>query len=264
MVATVVGCGQLLPVVVEGQMQESRKRPPLLGVLVIGSIGILLVVFLSLHTPMPPPSNGSQNVGSVPKDDSSRISDAREMMNIHNYSRAMNDVSGIPEDSALHPQALEIRRQAEIDILSEARQMMKIRAYSAAVNEVSSIPKTSPRSREAAKIKLQAELKMARQEREEAAGEAANKRARYAEALEKTALKSWVDADVRATGKSRKVLVYKLRHIAMTRPFVHNIGQPIADTARDLGFTKVLFTDDYHDTWTFDLTNKVLGTGGTK
>lgn len=76
------------------------------------------------------------------------------------------------------------------------------------------------------------------------------KRRRAADILETTFLDAGRDVYVRSEGKELRTL--RVKYILMSRPLVYKFQQDhkTRETLRDLGFTKLIFTDGYRDTWT--------------
>lgn len=76
------------------------------------------------------------------------------------------------------------------------------------------------------------------------------KRRRAADILETTFLDAGRDVYVKSEGKELRTL--RVKYILMSRPLVYKFQQDYKtrETLRDLGFTKLIFTDGYNDTWT--------------
>lgn len=76
------------------------------------------------------------------------------------------------------------------------------------------------------------------------------KRRRAPEILETTFLDAGRDVYVKSEGKELRTL--RVKYVLMSRPMVYKFQQDrkTRETLRDLGFTKLIFTDGYNDTWT--------------
>lgn len=76
----------------------------------------------------------------------------------------------------------------------------------------------------------------------------------FAKLLGSDMLESHRDYKINAIGKNSETL--KIQYILMSRPLVHTLINDPATTnvAQSLGFKKVIFTDGYDNTWTYDLT----------
>lgn len=75
----------------------------------------------------------------------------------------------------------------------------------------------------------------------------------YAKNLERNLLSEGHDFYVTVRGKKQDQL--HIKYILMSRPFVYQLANSdsFQDTVEGLGFTKIIATDGYRDTWTIDL-----------
>jgi hypothetical protein len=83
--------------------------------------------------------------------------------------------------------------------------------------------------------------------------EGIKKREAYVTAKENFLLDNWYDAVLTLEGSDKTTL--KIRHIFVSRPFVHNLSKKddFRSELRSLGCKKVIATNGYDDTWTWDL-----------
>ena len=76
----------------------------------------------------------------------------------------------------------------------------------------------------------------------------------YAKTLERAMLDKGFNTEVQAKGANKQVLEYK--YALMSKALVYklsNEGRNL-ESAKNAGFTKVIFTDGFNSSWTYDLT----------
>ncbi|MDD5405993.1 MAG: zinc ribbon domain-containing protein [Sulfurovaceae bacterium] len=73
----------------------------------------------------------------------------------------------------------------------------------------------------------------------------------YASVLEHKMMDARQDISFSAKGKENKTLYVKW--VLMGNATAYNFHKEIAEKARGYGFTKVVYTDGYNETWTYDL-----------
>jgi hypothetical protein len=78
----------------------------------------------------------------------------------------------------------------------------------------------------------------------------------YAGIMERKLMEKGIDANVKAIGEGKRTLLYK--HALVTRASAYKLmnESPMAETARNLGFKKIVFKNFFDDSWTYDLTRK--------
>jgi hypothetical protein len=76
------------------------------------------------------------------------------------------------------------------------------------------------------------------------------RRTLYASFMEETFVKSGIDAKVSAKGPKEDQL--QIKYALMSKPLVYKFQNemPIEEQAKELGYTKVIYTDGYDRTWT--------------
>lgn len=74
-----------------------------------------------------------------------------------------------------------------------------------------------------------------------------------AKRLEQNYLKKGLDVYISLNGKDKSTM--KLKYVLFSRPLIHNLinDSEFTGSLRTAGFTKVIFTDGYDNTWTVDL-----------
>lgn len=75
----------------------------------------------------------------------------------------------------------------------------------------------------------------------------------YASASEEVFVKNGMDVKVTASGAKKEQL--RLKYVLMSQPLVYKFQNELklSDTARTLGFKKIIYSDGYDETWTVDL-----------
>ncbi|MDD5154305.1 MAG: hypothetical protein PHR03_06530 [Desulfovibrionales bacterium] len=80
------------------------------------------------------------------------------------------------------------------------------------------------------------------------------KRDVYAQTLERAMLDKGFNTEVRAKGANKQVLEYK--YALMSKALAHKLSNEgrTLESAKNMGFTKVIFTDGFNSSWMYDLT----------
>lgn len=75
----------------------------------------------------------------------------------------------------------------------------------------------------------------------------------FASVLTEGFIRNGIDMDVTPLGKDGRTL--RMKYALMSRPFIYQLQNTanIEDQARKLGFTKVIYTDGFNETWTVHL-----------
>jgi len=75
----------------------------------------------------------------------------------------------------------------------------------------------------------------------------------FAKLLEKKYLKEGYDVEIIVEGKNKDIL--KFKYVLMSRPLIHKITNETGflETAKNLEFKKVVFTDGFNYSWTYNL-----------
>ena len=76
----------------------------------------------------------------------------------------------------------------------------------------------------------------------------------YAMSIENQMLKKGLNVDIKAVGSQKQTLIYK--YVLMTRAIAYKIANDgnLLASAKNIGFTKVKFSDGFNESWTYDLT----------
>jgi hypothetical protein len=76
----------------------------------------------------------------------------------------------------------------------------------------------------------------------------------YAKTLERAMLGKGFNTEVQAKGASKQVLEYK--YALMSKALMYKLANEgrTLESARNVGFKKLIFTDGFNSSWTYDLT----------
>lgn len=76
----------------------------------------------------------------------------------------------------------------------------------------------------------------------------------YAKTIERAMLDKGFNTEVQAKGANKQVLEYK--YALMSKALVYKLSNEgrTLESARNAGFTKLIFTDGFNSSWTYDLT----------
>lgn len=76
----------------------------------------------------------------------------------------------------------------------------------------------------------------------------------YAKTLERAMLDKGFNSEVQARGAGKQVLEYK--YALMSKALVYKLTNEgkVLESAKNVGFTKLIFTDGFNSSWTYDLT----------
>lgn len=75
----------------------------------------------------------------------------------------------------------------------------------------------------------------------------------YAETVERAMLEKRINAEVEAKGTNKSTLQYKYALMSKATAYKMLEEGVIFETAKNLGFTKIIFTDGFRGTWTVDI-----------
>ena len=142
--------------------------------------------------------------------------------------------------------------------LAKAKELTahKAASYPAAREHLSSIPPDANEYREAMKLWVEID-KREETEKKRAEAEAekgrAEVRAKYADEAERLFLDQGLDFHVTVSGRSNTTISFK--YVLMSRPIVYKMQNDtnLMQRLREMGFKKLIMTDGFYETWTFDL-----------
>jgi hypothetical protein len=79
-------------------------------------------------------------------------------------------------------------------------------------------------------------------------------RREFAKQLERNSLEQGISVDVTTSGPKDTILTYS--YVLVSKAFVYKVGNDtdLLEKCRVIGFKKIIFTDGYDHSWTYDLT----------
>ena len=179
-------------------------------------------------------------------------------------AEARRHLDAIPANDPLHQEVEKerehisnVEKQIAVGQLSQARKLIFKEQYSQARDVLVALMNSNAAPQE---VKTQAATLLrplpakilTQQKKEQAAAIVASRKA-FANELQQEMLKENYDMTINATGKENTTL--NIKYVLINRPFVYNFVNNSAVIARmkSLGFTKLILSDGYESTWTYDV-----------